>query len=69
MACGIVVPRPGIELAASAVRAQSPHDWIARKFPGELFKMSGLLRYNLHTSKIYPFYFKFFEFWQVYTVM
>lgn len=37
MARGIIVPRPGIELVASAVRAQSPNDWIARKFPGELF--------------------------------
>ena len=37
MACGILVPRPGIELVTSAVRAQSPNHWIARKFPGELF--------------------------------
>ena len=31
--CGILVPRPGIEPGPSAVRAQSPNHWTARKFP------------------------------------
>jgi len=32
-ACGILVPRPGIELWSSAVKVWSPHGWTARKFP------------------------------------
>ena len=30
---GILVPRPGIEPAPSAVKVQSPNRWIARDFP------------------------------------
>ena len=33
MACGILVPRPGIEPVPSAVTAQSPNYWSAREFP------------------------------------
>ena len=32
-ACGILVPRPGIEPAPSAVEVQSPNHWTARKVP------------------------------------
>ena len=32
-ACGILVPRPGIEPGPSAVRVQSPNHWTAREFP------------------------------------
>ena len=32
-ACGIIVPRPGIEPGPSAVRAQSPNPWTTREFP------------------------------------
>ena len=33
MACGISVPRPGIEPGPPAVEAQSPNHWTAREFP------------------------------------
>ena len=33
VACGILVPRPGIEPRPSAVRAQSPNHWTTREFP------------------------------------
>ena len=33
MACGILVPWPGIEPGPSAVKAQSPSHWSAREFP------------------------------------
>ena len=32
-ACGILVPRPGIEPGPSAVKARSPNHWTAREFP------------------------------------
>ena len=32
-ACGLLVPRPGIEPGPLAVRAQSPNHWTAREFP------------------------------------
>ena len=31
-ACGILVPRPGVEPRPSAVKAQSPNHWTAREF-------------------------------------
>ena len=31
--CGILVPRPGIELVPPAVETQRPNHWTARKFP------------------------------------
>ena len=34
VACGILVPRPGIKLRSFAVKAQSPNHWTAREFPG-----------------------------------
>ena len=33
VACGILVPPPGIELEPSAVKAQSPDHWTAKKSP------------------------------------
>ena len=33
MACGILVPRPGIEPRPSAVKAPSPNHWTAGEFP------------------------------------
>ena len=33
-ACGILVPRPGIEPTPSAVKAPSPNHWTARDIPG-----------------------------------
>ena len=33
VACGILVPRPGIELGPSAVKTQSPNHWTSREFP------------------------------------
>ena len=32
MACGILVPRPGIEAGTSAVRTQNPNHWTTREF-------------------------------------
>ena len=37
-ACGILVPRPGIEPGPSAVRAQSPNYWTTREFPRWVLK-------------------------------
>ena len=37
MACGILVPQPGIEPRPSAVRARSPNHWITREFPNNEF--------------------------------
>ena len=34
MACGILVPQPGIELRPSKVRAQSLNHWTTRQFLG-----------------------------------
>ena len=42
LACGILVPRPGIEPAPSAVRAQSPNHWTAREFPSWSYKSSAV---------------------------
>ena len=36
-ASGILVPRPGIEPALSAVKAQRPNHWTAREFPKHIF--------------------------------
>ena len=33
MACGILVPQPGIEPGPLAMRPQSPNHWTAREFP------------------------------------
>ena len=33
VACGILVPRPGIVPMPPAVEAQSPNHWTAREFP------------------------------------
>ena len=33
MACGILVPQPGVEPGPSAVRAWSLNHWTAREFP------------------------------------
>ena len=40
-ACGIFVPRPGIEPGPSAVRVQSPNHWTAREFAGMTWKGQG----------------------------
>ena len=32
MACGILVPQPGIEPAPLALKARSPNHWTAREF-------------------------------------
>ena len=34
VACGILVPQPGIELEPPGVKAQNPNHWTTRKFPG-----------------------------------
>ena len=43
MACGILVPQPGIECRPLAMRAWNPNHWTAREFLG-----SCLLRCDLH---------------------
>ena len=40
-ACGILVPRPGIEPGPSAVTAQSPNHRTAREFPMVVFLTHG----------------------------
>ena len=40
MACGILVPPPGIEARALAVRAQSPNHWTARELPVHCFRLT-----------------------------
>ena len=52
MACGILVPQPGIEPAPSAVKAQSPHHWTARDFPPSSFFTAF---YPLHIFSTMPF--------------
>ena len=37
MACGVLVPRPGIEPAPSAVKVWRPNHWTGREFPVCLF--------------------------------
>ena len=37
MACGVLVPQPGIEPGPLSVKAQSPNHWTAREFP--IFKL------------------------------
>ena len=37
MACGILVPWPGIEPMSSPVKARSPNHWTAREFPSQQF--------------------------------
>ena len=37
VACGILVPWPGIDPGPLSVRARSPNNWIARKFPQTSF--------------------------------
>ena len=39
MACGLLVPQPGIELVPPVVEAQSPNHWTAREFPSFFLKM------------------------------
>ena len=46
-ACGILVPRPGIEPGPLAVRAWSPNHWTARVFPG--FPLLLMARFS-HTN-------------------
>ena len=36
MACGILIPRPGMEPALHAVEVQSLSPWTAREFPVDL---------------------------------
>ena len=40
VACGILVPQPGIELMSPAVEAWSPNHWTAREFPGKPYVLS-----------------------------
>ena len=37
VACGVLVPRPGIKTGPSAVRARSPNHWTAREVPQRVF--------------------------------
>ena len=40
-ACGVLVPRPGIEPMPPTVAARSPNHWATRKVPAWLFKQQG----------------------------
>ena len=37
LACGALVPQPGIKLRPLAMKAQSPNHWSTREFPGSHF--------------------------------
>ena len=39
MACGILVPGPGIEPWSSTVKAPSLNHWVAKEFPILVFKL------------------------------
>ena len=43
-ACGILVPRPGIEPGPSAVKAPCPNHWTTREFPVLLFFKYGFAK-------------------------
>ena len=43
MACGILVPQPGIEPVSPAVEAQSLNHWSTREVPGDSLLVSYLL--------------------------
>ena len=45
MACGILVPEPGIEPESPAVEAQSLNDWTAREVPA-------ILEFIFHVEEI-----------------
>ena len=44
MACGILVPQPGIEPMPPAVEDQGLSHWLARKDPGDVFLLKGNLK-------------------------
>ena len=46
MACGILVPWPGIEPGATAVKAPSPNHWTTREFPEQNIIMSITYRWK-----------------------
>ena len=51
-ACGILVPRPGIELVPSAVEARSLNHWTARAVPrGYLFSVR-VVKYRVETATL-----------------
>ena len=45
--CGILVPKPGIELGPSAVRARSPNRWTAQGIPSPYTSDAGACIYNV----------------------
>ena len=51
MACGILVPQPGIEPGPSAVKARSPNHWTAKEFPTYV-----CVFYHLFSERKTPFY-------------
>ena len=42
-ACGILIPRPGIEPMPPAVEVHSPNHWTAMEVPYSIFLIIGLL--------------------------
>ena len=55
VACGILVPRPGVEPRLSAVKAQSPNHWTTRAFPQVHFGIS-LLIYIKNPAEIFDWH-------------
>ena len=51
MACGILVPRLGIEPVPPAVEARSPNHWTAREFPPFLFMFFLLELFSMNKTK------------------
>ena len=60
-ACGILVPRPGIE--PSAVKVQSPNHWTTREFPSFLPINISLYAYTTFGLSIHPL----MNTWVIYT--
>ena len=53
MACGILVPRPGIKPAPSAVKAQGPNHWTAREIPVSSSRVSGTFGLPFPSSSLF----------------
>ena len=66
VACGILVPLPGIEPTPPAVEAWSLNHWTAREVLGGSFLVAGLcmhIRYGANVSDVFPVLTHFANIW------
>ena len=54
VACGILIPRPGIKPMLPAVEAWSPNHWTAREFPCIFLRLENHTK--ILTGKLYDFW-------------